>query len=252
MRSLSNILLAVALLAVSNAPIIAVEPLSTNTKMYVNNMGGFGSYLAAAFREKGVPITVVMDRRQADFEVIGTSESKNPNWAEVIFLKRGRSSESATISVVNLRTAEVVFAYAYNMGQAFNGKQSAAESCAKHLKAAIANGEISLKRTSGPTSDDADRPAGETTKVPPSEPDAAAAIPPEHLLMSVVVNSQPSNARVEVDGIWAGTTPVNVKLKAGTYRFKVFTLGFQPWTQTLLVEVGKAQTLGIALAEAKN
>jgi hypothetical protein len=251
MRTLLNMLLAVALLAATNTTIIGVEPLTTNAKTYVNNMGGFGSYLAAAFREKGVPITVVMDRRQADFEVIGTSESKNPNWAEVIFLKRGRSSESATISVVNLRTAEVVFAYAYN-GQAFNGKQSAAESCAQHLRDAIVKGEIVLGRAAGQDSDDADRPAGETTKVPPSEPGAAGAIPPEQLLMSVVVNSQPSNARVEVDGIWAGTTPVNVKLKAGTYRFKVFTLGFQPWTQTVLVEVGKAQTLGIALAEAKK
>ena len=60
-----------------------------NAKVYVNNIGGFGSYLAAAFQVKGVPITVVMDRRQADFEIVGTSESKDPNWAEVIFLKHG-------------------------------------------------------------------------------------------------------------------------------------------------------------------
>jgi hypothetical protein len=207
MKKLSVALLAVTLSAFV-APIAAVEPISANPKMYINNMGGFGSYLAAAFRIKGVPVTVVMDRRQADFEVVGTSETKNPNWAEVIFLKRGRSNESATISVVNLRTAEVVFAYAYNMSQAYNGKQSAAESCAKHLRAAITKGEVKLVRTSGAlTAEDDDRPAGETTKVAPSEPGAAAAIPPEQLLMSVVVNSQPSDARVEVGGMWAGRTP---------------------------------------------
>src|SRR5712672_510836 len=115
----------------------AVDPVPQKPRVYVNNIGGFGSYLAAAFLVKGVPFTLVLDRRQADFEIVGASESKNPNWAEVIFLKHARSNEAATISLINLRTTEIIYAYAYHMGQAFNGKQSAAESCAKHLKSAI-------------------------------------------------------------------------------------------------------------------
>lgn len=247
-------LLAVAALALSVTSMSAAEVAQTGARVYVNNMGGFGSYLAAALRVKGVPVTVVMDRRQADFEIVGTSESKNPNWAEVIFLKHGRSTESATITLVNLRSTEAVFAYAYNMGQAYFGKQSAAESCAKHLREAIVKGRVNLSRTAGATlsADDADRPAGETTTVPPSETGAAGALPAEQLLMSVMVNSQPSDATVEVDGTWAGRTPVSVKVKAGTYQFRVFTSGFQPWTQKVTVEVGKAQTLGIALSESKK
>jgi hypothetical protein len=228
----------------------AVDPVPQNPRVYVNNIGGFGSYLAAAFRVKGVPFTLVMDRRQADFEIVGASESKNPNWAEVIFLKHARSNEAATISLINLGTTEVIFAYAYNMGQAYNGKQSAAESCAKHLKAAIAKGEVDFGRAGGALTDqDDNRPAGETTTVPPSE-GAAAALKPNELLMSVKVDSSPAEAFVEVDGYPAGRTPANVKLVKGEYTLKLSKPGFQVWSQKIIVEPGKAQSLGIALAVA--
>jgi hypothetical protein len=223
----------------------AVEP--AKARVYVNKMGDFGSYLAAAFLVKGVPVTVVMDRRQADFELVGNSESKDPNWAEVIFLKRGLSTEAATISLINLRRAEVIYAYAYHMGQAYNGKQSAAESCAKHLREAIVKGRVDLRRSTNPGDDE--RPAGETTAVPPSEAGAAPAIAPEQLLMSVMVNSTPSDASVEVDDYPAGKTPTNVRLAAGTYRFKVSKPGFQAWTQKIVVEPAKAQTLGVNLVQ---
>ncbi|HLK65876.1 MAG TPA: PEGA domain-containing protein [Bryobacteraceae bacterium] len=231
----------------------AVDPVLPSPRVYVNNIGGFGSYLAAAFRVKGVPITVVMDRRQADFEIVGASESKNPNWAEVIFLKHARSNEAATISLINLRTTEVIYAYAYNMGQAYNGKQSAAESCAKHLRSAILKREVDFSRAGGAlTATDNDRPAGETTTVPPSEPSAAGPLKPEELLMSIKVDSSPQDAFVQVDGYPAGRTPMDVKLSKGDYTLNVSKPGFQTWSQKITVEPGRTQSLGITLAATQQ
>ena len=43
------------------------------------------------------------------------------------------SGEQATINVVDLHSGVVVFAYEVSKANAFHGKQSAAEACAKHL-----------------------------------------------------------------------------------------------------------------------
>ena len=88
-------------------------------------MGGFGSFLAAAFQVKAVPMMVVADRRQADFEIAGTSESKEPGLGQAILLEGG-SKEGASVSLINLKNGQVAFAYAYNRSYAFFGKRSAA------------------------------------------------------------------------------------------------------------------------------
>ena len=99
--------------------------------------GGFETYLAAALEKKEVPLTVVTIKGKADFEITGIAESEKAGWAKMMFLGSGKSNEQASIKVTNLKTGVVAFAYAANKGSAYRGKQSAAESCAKHLKARI-------------------------------------------------------------------------------------------------------------------
>ena len=89
---------------------------------------------------KGVPLTVVTDRAIADYEMVGNSASQKAGWAKIIFLKQTGSSEEASISVIDVRTSEVAFAYNYNTFNSYRGKQSGAESCAKHLGWHIRNG----------------------------------------------------------------------------------------------------------------
>ena len=48
-----------------------------------------------------------------------------------------KTDEQASVALTDLKTSEVIFAYAVNKQNAFRGRQSAAESCAKHLKARI-------------------------------------------------------------------------------------------------------------------
>ena len=97
--------------------------------------GGFDTYLSAAMVKKEVPLTVVTIKEKADFEITGIAESEKAGWAKMMFFGSGQSNEQASIKVVNLKTGVVAFAYAANKGSATRGKQSAAESCAKHLKA---------------------------------------------------------------------------------------------------------------------
>ena len=97
--------------------------------------GGFDTYLSAALVKKEVPLTIVAIKEKADFEITGIAESEKAGWAKMMFLGSGQSNEQASIKVVNLKTGVVAFAYAANKGSATRGKQSAAESCAKHLKA---------------------------------------------------------------------------------------------------------------------
>jgi hypothetical protein len=104
-------------------------------RIYIAPIDGFESYLVAGFQKKEVLLIVVADRAKADFEMTGVSESEKAGWAKMLFRGSDSSREQASVKIVNLKTGMVVWAYAVNKGNSFKGKQSAAESCAKHLKA---------------------------------------------------------------------------------------------------------------------
>ena len=120
---------AVALLAIDEAG--AIPP---GSKVYVQPMDGFGSYIMAAIDKKKVPILVVSEKEKADFEIGGDAESQKAGWAKILFTRSAASTEQASINVTNLKTGVIVFAYNVNKQNAARGKQSAAEACAKHLK----------------------------------------------------------------------------------------------------------------------
>ena len=110
--------------------------ISPGSKVFITPIeGGFDTYLSAALVKKEVPLTVVTIKEKADFEITAIAESEKAGWAKMAFLGSGQSNEQASMKVVNLKTGVVAFAYAANKGSATRGKQSAAESCAKHLKA---------------------------------------------------------------------------------------------------------------------
>ncbi len=102
--------------------------------------GGYDIYLAAAMHKKEVPIVIVTDKSRADFELSGVTESEKAGWAKTIFMGNTSTSEQASIKVVNLKSATVVFGYNVNKGSSARGKQSSSEACAKHLKEKIEKG----------------------------------------------------------------------------------------------------------------
>jgi hypothetical protein len=112
-----------------------------NSKVYIAPMDGFETYLAAAFRKKEVPLTMVTEPEYADFVISGTHDKKNAGWAKTIFLGDSRSSASASMQVVNMHTKVVVYADSTHRGSANRGERSTAEKLAKYLKKKIEDDE---------------------------------------------------------------------------------------------------------------
>ena len=117
------------LAAVNNAKIPAYA------KVYVAPMlGGFENYIIAGFRNKKVPLTVVVDRSKAEYEISGVSESEKAGWAKMLFMSSQASNEQASIKVADLKTGAVIFGYSVHKTNSVRGRQSAGEACAKHIK----------------------------------------------------------------------------------------------------------------------
>jgi hypothetical protein len=114
------------------------KPIPRGAKVFIAPVeGGFETYLAAAIQTKKVPLVVVTVREKAEFEISAVAETERAGWAKMLFLGSAASKEQAGIKIVNLKTDEVVFAYAVHKGNSARGHQSAAEACAKHMKEKI-------------------------------------------------------------------------------------------------------------------
>jgi cytoskeleton protein RodZ len=84
------------------------------------------------------------------------------------------------------------------------------------------------------------------TRVPTGEADASAGAVTE-----LVVTTQPAGARVTVNGIGWGTSPVTIRyLTPGDKRIRVSKEGYVAGEQVLLVSEGRRQALTIRLATA--
>lgn len=104
-------------------------------KVYVAPMlGGFENYIIAGFRNKKVPLIVVVDRSKAEYEISGVSDSEKAGWAKMLFMGSQNSNEQASIKVSDLKTGAVIFGYSVHKTNSVRGRQSAGEACAKHIK----------------------------------------------------------------------------------------------------------------------
>jgi hypothetical protein len=104
------------------------------SKVFVAPMGGFEGPFKKAMTDKKVPLEMVAQREQAEYEITGASESKKASAAKKVILGSWHSDEDASIKVANLKSGEVVYAYAVHKQDSAHGQKSTAEACAKHLK----------------------------------------------------------------------------------------------------------------------
>ena len=118
----------------AQAPAQAQPKIPAGSKVFVASMGGFETPLRKAIAEKKVPIEIVEQREQAEFEITGTSESRKAGTAKKVILGSWHSDEEASIKVSSVKTGEMVYAYAVHKQDSAHGKRSTAEACAKHLK----------------------------------------------------------------------------------------------------------------------
>ena len=110
------------------------KKIPANAKLFLSPMGGFEDELKTAIDKKKVPVVLVADKEQADYEVSGTSETEKAGAAKKVIMLDWHSNEQASITVTERKSGEVIFAYSVNKKSSAHGKRSTAEACAKHLK----------------------------------------------------------------------------------------------------------------------
>jgi hypothetical protein len=131
----------IATLALAVCAFGAKPTVQPNLKLYITPMNGLETYVAAAVIKKQVPVIMVTDRAQADLILDGSAESQKAGWAKILLTRNAASSEEISIRLIDGKTSEVKYAYAYHTYGSYRGKQSAAESCAKHLGEYLRNQE---------------------------------------------------------------------------------------------------------------
>jgi len=135
-----TLLVAFVIAITASGPIASASPAAwrPGARVFLHSMpNDFHRYMKAALAKKKVPVVVVANREDAEFEIKGTSETQKASVAKFIFLGSWQSDEEASISVTSVDSGEVVFAYSVSKKNSAHGRQSAAEACAKHLKQAI-------------------------------------------------------------------------------------------------------------------
>ena len=128
---------AAILLALSQSWAQQTNSIPAGSRVFLEPMGGFETYLKAAMTKKKVPLQIVEDKTQADFIITGHSESQKASTAKKVIMGNFHSNEDASINVSNVKTGEVVFAYEAHKDSSAHGQQSTAEACAKHLNEKI-------------------------------------------------------------------------------------------------------------------
>lgn len=139
-------------------PFLAMR-IPLNSKIYIaafksedasKPVEGFESYMAAALRKKGVPVIMVADRSQADFEIAGSADKKGAGFAKKWLMGDFRRSTSASLTVTNLRTSIIAYADSTDRASANRGLRSTAEKLAKYLKRKMMDDEKTFARTGAP------------------------------------------------------------------------------------------------------
>ncbi len=133
-------LIAVAVIAAQagekNAP--PTQKIPKGAKVFVAPIAeGFDSYLKDAIAKKKVPVEITANRDQADYAITGAAETQKASTAKKVIMGNWHSREEASITLSNIKSGEVVWAYSVHQEASTHGKRSSAESCAKHLKDAI-------------------------------------------------------------------------------------------------------------------
>ena len=163
-----NRLSAFLLLACSALCLAQAPQIKSGATVYIEPMGGYETYLAAAIAKKKVPLIVVADKSKADYLITSSVSHHTPSQPAVVVhntnvnnttvnstdvtnnnsgndafengfqmaaaRQAARGSTSASISVIDAQSSRIVFAYAVGKAGSTNQIQSAAEACAKHLR----------------------------------------------------------------------------------------------------------------------
>jgi hypothetical protein len=156
-----NRIFAFVLLTFSAVLLAQAPQIKSGSNVYIEPMDGYETYLAAAIAKKKVPLVVVAEKHKAEYTITSSVSERAPSMPAVVINNTNGVNNSgphsgypapgsfgrtnASISVVDTRTSQIVFAYAVGKAANTNQLQSTAEACAKHLKEFIEKSEKSKK-----------------------------------------------------------------------------------------------------------
>ena len=156
-----NRLIHFLVLTASIASFAQAPQIKRGTTVYIEPMDGYETYLAAAITKNQVPLILVADKDKADYIIKSTVTQSRPTQPATVVnntnnvgssgndafnngfnqgmqraaaAKAAKGTTSASISVVDVHSYQIVFAYAVGKAGNINQIQSAAEASAKHLK----------------------------------------------------------------------------------------------------------------------
>jgi hypothetical protein len=155
-RFFASLLLLLTSVAFAQAPQI-----KSGSTVYIEPMDGYETYLAAAIAKKKVSLIVVADKSKAEYIIASSVSHQTPSQPAVVVnstninnsnvndggsgayadavqraeaRRAARGATSASISVIDAHSSQIVFAYSVGKSANTNQIQSTAEACAKHLK----------------------------------------------------------------------------------------------------------------------
>jgi hypothetical protein len=107
------------------------------SKVFIEDMGGFEKYLAAAILKRKVQLVLVADKSQADYVISGTSKEKMSEWAKDVFLLNIHAETDADVMLKDRKSSAILFTFTVEKKSTLHGAQTTAEECAKHLEEQI-------------------------------------------------------------------------------------------------------------------
>ncbi len=111
---------------------------------------GFDAELAAAIKERAVPLAITTTKDGADYEfevMYGARRIPAAAWS----ILWGHGDDEAAIRLVNLHTSEIVFVYQLSRRKIVHDRKATAEACAKRLKFGMNPASIPPKERVAPT-----------------------------------------------------------------------------------------------------
>jgi hypothetical protein len=143
MKSTLALVLAVSFCLCSQAQnLFTINP---GARIYVDAASGFDTPLAAAIKERGVPVAITTTKDGADYEleaVFGARRIPASAWA----ILWGHGDDEAAIRLVDLHTSEIVFVFPLFRIKALHDPKATAEACARQLKFGMNPASIPAKQ----------------------------------------------------------------------------------------------------------
>ena len=102
-QTLFATLFTIALCLGASGVAVGQQQIAAGSKVYIEPMNGFETYMAAAIQKKKVPLIVVSDESAADYVMTGNAEHQKAGWAKVVFTGNIHSDEQASVSMVSTK-----------------------------------------------------------------------------------------------------------------------------------------------------